>query len=96
MRHNARLEQVLGKRFLANLLELAKMGMIEKHHLQRKSSSENLDVSSTFRVNSNLGTVTILERMLDEWYWNAVANIERGSERLLLFFSRYWRGLALA
>ena len=86
MRHRDRLDQALGGPALAKLLEFAKSGMIEKYHLQRMSSAENMNVSSTFVFNAKLGVVTgtILERMLDCWYEDTLAQLSAGEARASL------------
>ena len=86
MRLRDALEQALGGPVLTKLLDLVESGMIEKYHLQRMSSAENMNVSSTFVFNARLGrgTGTILERMLDCWYEDTLAQLSAGQARASL------------
>ena len=84
LRHQARLEEKLGRGVLLKLFKLVSQGMITKHHLERMSDKHKMNVTNFNDMREEECMVT-MERMLDRWYEDTVCKLStsEASQRLL-------------
>ena len=85
MRYEAELEERLGPLVLARLFDLVAEGVIERGSLEKMSSSQNMDVFTTYSQCEREREKETLEQMLEEWYEKTVSSLspsEAGKELL--------------